>query len=431
MRDIALIIFILGSIPFILKQPWIGILMGAWISLMSPHRFAFGFAYDFPFAFIIAIVTVVGMVFSKTKLTFPWHSVTIIMLMLVVWMTFTTLFALEPDSAYFQWTKVMKVFLLIFLSGVLIRTREQINAFVWVLVISIGWFGLKGGVFTLVTGGGHKVYGPPGDGYVSDNNAIAIALIMVTPLMFYLSTTVESRLVKLGLWAAALLSLVAVLGSQSRGALLAVAAMSAFLWLKSRNKIVFGFILFGTLISAIAFMPDSWENRMRSIEKYEEDSSAMGRINTWTMAFNVANARPLTGGGFELYSARTFSMYAPNPLDIHSAHSVYFQMLGEHGYVGLFLFLSLGLAGWITARRIIARSRDAPEHHWAGSLARSIQVALIGFGVGGTFVNISYWEVQYYQLILLVAAYRLVAVPTNAGKQVGAKSVNAQRIGAS
>ena len=63
----------------------------------------------------------------------------------------------------------------------------------------------------------------------------------------------------------------------------------------------------------------------------------------------------------------------------------------------------------MTARRVIARSRDAPDKHWAGNLARSIQVSLIGFAVGGAFVNISYWELQYYELVILVAAYRLVA----------------------
>ena len=164
---------------------------------------------------------------------------------------------------------------------------------------------MKGGLFTIATGGVHRVYGPPGGGYVSDNNAICIALIMVVPLMFYLSSTVTNKLIKLGFYVAAGLSLVAVLGSQSRGALLGVVAMSVFLWLKSRRKVIFGVVLFSTLIMAIMFMPDVWEARMRSIENYEEDGSAMGGINTWTMAYNVANARPLVGGGFEMYTERT------------------------------------------------------------------------------------------------------------------------------
>lgn len=427
MRDIALTGVILILIPFILKMPWIGILVGAWISFMSPHRYAFGFAYDFPFAFIVALVTIAAVVFGRQKVVFPRHPIVYLMIMLMTWFTVTTLFALEPENAMAQWQSVMKVFLLIILAGVLIRTREQINALLWVVVISVGLFGVKGGVFTILTGGGDRVYGPQGSSFISDNNAIAVALVMVIPLMFYLGSTVKRRIVKWGLGAAALLSMVAVLGSQSRGAMLAVAAMSIFLWLKARKKIVFGVILFGCLMSAVMFMPDVWETRMRSIENYEEDGSAMGRINAWKMAYNLANARPIVGGGFEMYTLRVFQEYAPNPEDVHSAHSIYFQMLGEHGYVGLLLFLTLGLMGWVAARKVIARSRDAPEKHWAGQLARAIQVSLIGFGVGGAFVNISYWELQYYELLLLVAAYKLVTATTGAGGQV---SVTANAHGA-
>ncbi len=426
MRDVGLMLLMIGLVPLTLKRPWIGILIGAWISLMNPHRYTWGFANDFPFAFIVAIITVLAVLFGKEKIRFPHHPIVYMMFVLMLWLTVTTLFALEPDTAWVQWGRVMKVFLLIVLAGLLIQTREQINAFLWVLVGSVGWYGVKGGMFTLLTGGSHRVYGPPGGGYISDNNAIAIALVMVIPLMFYLSSTVERRIIKLGLLGAALLSVVAVLGSQSRGALLAVSAMCLFLWLKSRKKIIFGFVLFGSFVTAVMFMPDSWDTRMRSIQTYEADASAMGRINTWTMAFNLANARPIVGGGFEMYSRRTFEQYAPNPEDIHSAHSIYFQMLGEHGYVGLFLFLTLGLMGWMTARKVIARSRDSPDNRWAGQLARSIQVSLIGFAVGGTFVNISYWELQYYELLMLVAAYRLIAQTNLASGQVNANAAKAQ-----
>jgi hypothetical protein len=100
-------------------------------------------------------------------------------------------------------------------------------------------------------------------------------------------------------------------------------------------------------------------------------------------------------------------------------------MLGEHGYVGLFLFLTLGCVGWLTARRIILRSRDSPDKSWGANLARSIQVSLIGFAVGGAFVNISYWELQYYELVMLAAVSRLVVAKTSAGEEVDANAAKA------
>ena len=137
----------------------------------------------------------------------------------------------------------------------------------------------------------------------------------------------------------------------------------------------------------------------------------MGRINSWYMAFNVANDRPLVGGGFELYTPKTFARYAPDPEAIHAAHSIYFQMLGEHGYVGLLLFLAIGIGGWLNAGRIVKITRDNPDLKWDGDFARAIQVSLIGYAVGGLFVNIGYWEIQYYEIIGVMVVSNLLKQP--------------------
>ena len=90
MRDLALLAVIAILIPFILRQPWLGVLVGAWISLMNPHRYAFGFANDFPFALIVALATVAAMVFGKHKIEFPRHAITFMIIMLMFWFTVTT-----------------------------------------------------------------------------------------------------------------------------------------------------------------------------------------------------------------------------------------------------------------------------------------------------------------------------------------------------
>jgi probable O-glycosylation ligase (exosortase A-associated) len=289
-----------------------------------------------------------------------------------------------------------------------------------VIVASIGFYGIKGGIFTLLVGGGAKVYGPPGDSFLSDNNAIAVALIMTVPLMHFLGTTVSSKWVKVGMYGAMLLSGMAILGSQSRGAFLGVVTMVAFLWLKGKKKVLSALVLLPVTALAIGFMPQQWTSRMDTIENYQQDSSAQGRLNAWNMAFNLANDRPLVGGGFELYTPSTFARYAPNQEDLHAAHSVYFQMLGEHGYVGLVLFLSLGVASWMTARRIIRKSRDCSDYTREADLARAIQVSLVGFAVAGAFVNIAYWDFLYYEIVILMATYHRIAGPDKRTQGEGA-----------
>ena len=409
MRDIAVVVIIAGLIPVILKYPWIGVLVFAWLSLFNPHRFAWGFAYDFQFVMLVAVTTMVGMLFHWKEVRLPINSITILLMLLPLWMTVTLLFALEPSAAYERWEVVMKVFFFTLVAAALLHSRKQLEAFLWVIVLSIGFFGVKGGIFTFLVGGEYKVYGPPGVSYLSDNNGISVALIMTIPLMLHLSTTVSSKWIKWGMYAAMILCGVAVLGSHSRGAFVAILAMLLFLWLKSRRKLLLGLVIVPLVPIAIGFMPKTWMDRMQTIEAYEADSSAMGRLQTWETLFNLANDRPLVGGGFEPYAPRTFAIYGPGPDAVHSAHSVYFQMLGEHGYVGLGLFLALVIACWRVSGRLIRASRDRPDLLWADNLARATQVSLVGFAVGGAFVNIAYWELPYYEIIILMAAYGLAS----------------------
>src|SRR5882672_10180284 len=408
MRDIAITLLILGLIPMILKYPWTGVLVFAWVSIFNPHRFAWGFAYDFQFVMVIGVVTVVSMLLHWKEVRLPINSITILLMLLPFWMTVTLLFALEPSAAFVRWEEVMKTFFFVLVAASLLHSRKHLEALLWVIVVSIGFYGIKGGIFTLLFGGEARVYGPPGTSFLRDNNAIAVALIMAIPLMHFLANTVSSKWLKLGMYGAVCLSGMAVLGSQSRGAFVGIVVMVVFLWLKSNKKLLSAMVLLPVCVFSIGFMPQEWVSRMDSIGNYEQDASAQGRLNAWGMAFNLANDLPLVGGGFEPYVPRTFEMYAPDPTDLHSAHSIYFQMLGEHGYVGLALFLSLGIASWMTARRTIKASRDCPDYAWEGNLARAIQISLIGFASAGAFVNIAYWDFVYYEIVILMASYQTV-----------------------
>ena len=411
MRDIAITLIIFGLLTLVPNRPWIGVMLWLWVSVMSPQRFAFGFAYSFPFAAVIAIVTLLAMFKSRKQVDLPINATTVLFFLFPLWMSVTSVFALEPTQVFDRWNGIMKIFLFLLVASSLVNSRKHVDWMIWVIVVSIGFFGVKGGIFTIMTGGSHKVWGAPGNGPYSDNNAISVALVMTIPLMFYLRSVVPSKWIKLGLLGAAGLSAMAVLGSQSRGAFLAVSVMLLFLWLKSRAKLGFAIVLVALLPVAVGFMPDSWTSRMKSIETYEQDSSAMGRINAWYMAFNLANDRPIVGGGFEVWGARAFAKYAPDPTDVRAAHSNYFQILGEHGYVGLALYLAILIVGWRTGSRVISISRMKPEHAWAVNLAKAVQVSLIGYAVGGAFVNIGYWEIQYYEIIALMAVHRLLWQP--------------------
>lgn len=408
MRDLLVTAMVFGVLPFIFKRPWIGILLWSWLGYMNPHRQTWGFAYDFPFAMITAIVTITAFVFSKEKKDMPWTRETVVLLLFIFWMLITTFFAFYTDVAWMQWNKVWKIQLMTFLVAMLIKDRHQLHWMIWVIALSLGYYGVKGGIFTILTGGAHRVWGPAGT-FIGGNNEIALALVMTIPLIRYLHLQAERQWVRWGLASAMVLSAVSAMGSQSRGALLAMLAMAFFLWTKSRSKMVTGvYMLIGLGIVA-AVMPQSWYDRMDTIKTYEEDPSALGRINAWNMAFNLASDRVM-GGGFETFRAPTFHLYAPEPLRVHDAHSVYFEVMGEHGFIGLGLFLLMGIFTWFRAQQVIRLCKKDAERKWASDLASMAQVSLVGYAVGGAFLGLAYFDLPYHLMIIVVLTAKFSGV---------------------
>lgn len=408
MRDLLMVLLVLAALPSALRHTYVAVNLWTWISMMNPHRLTYGFAGDFPFAAVAAVAALLSLLITKDELKLPKEKTVVLLILFVVWMCITTAAAYYPGASFDQLKKVLKIQLMTLVALAAIKERRHIDWFIWVNVISIGFYGLKGGFFTISTGGNARVWGPPG-GFIEGNNEIAVALIITIPLMNYLRLTTESIWLKRGLVTLMLLSAVAALGTQSRGALLALAAMGAVMWMRSERKLIMGVIVVLVGIGLIAFMPSGWEERMGTIAEYDQDASAMGRINAWWLAFNIANAR-LTGAGYEAYTGELFAAFAPNPLDIHVAHSIYFSVLGEHGYIGLILFLSLWLSTLGVARRLRSQTRNVEELKWLFNLAGMCQVSLVGYAVGGTFLSLAYFDLPYNILVILVAGHGYMMV---------------------
>ena len=406
MRDIAITLAVFGSLPFILARPWIGILVWTWLGFMNPHRLAWGFSTTMPFAMIVAVTTIVAIFISREPKKFSRQPEMLLMLVFLAWMLVTTVMAYYPALAWEQFNKVWKIFLMIFVATLVINTRERLQALVWVIALSIGFYGVKGGLFTLLTGGGFHVRGPDGT-FIAGNNEIGLALCMTIPFLYYLQQIASHRLLRLAMLGAVMLTVVAAMGTQSRGALLGLIAMGAFLWLKSDKKLQIGLLITFAVLVLVPFMPEEWMERMRSIRNYEEDASARGRFNAWGMAFNLASAR-IFGGGFETFQQAQFAMYAPDPAYQADAHSIYFEVLGEHGFPGLALFLLIVGMTWLSASKIIRTCKRDPELKWLRDLMAMTQVSMVAYLVAGAFLGLAYFD-YFYNLVLIVVIAKEIA----------------------
>lgn len=404
-RDLLIVGMVLATLPFVLRHSWVGVLLWTWLSVMNPHKLAFGFAHDAPLAAIVAGVTLISLATSRDKLQIPWVPPVVVLVLFVVWMCLTTAFAIDPVGSWPQLSKVLKIQLMTVVALMVFKERKHIEFFVWINILSVGFYGFKGGIFTIMHGGRSKVWGPPG-GFIEDNNALAVAIVMAIPLINYLRVTSNRLSVRFGLVVLMLLCALSALGSQSRGALLAILAMALILWYRSSQKPLLGIMIVIAASLLLAFMPASWEQRMGTIGTYEQDTSAMARLWAWEFCYNLANHR-LLGGGFEIYNWANYLVYAPpQALAPQAAHSIYFSVLGEHGYVGLFLFLLIWGMTFRVAGMIREEARNRPDVLWVYFLAGMCQVSIVGYLVGGTFLSLAYFDLPYNILVILVVAQR-------------------------
>lgn len=396
MRDLAFALVLSALVLVSLRRPWIGVMAWIWVSLMTPQLMMYGFMSGQPVSMVTGVATLIGILATKDPRRMPFAVPLALLVCFSLWMVLTFFFSLVPtDENLAQLDKVLKINFFILVTVFVIHTRKQVDVMIAVVALSVAYFGIKGGVFTITTGGEFRVRGE--GGFIHGNNEIGLGMLMTIPLMYYLLLISENKWIRRALWAAIGLTVVATLGTQSRGALVGVAAMTTAFILRSPRpgRLIIPIIIGGIFV--LVFMPDSWWARMESIGDYEKDESAMGRLNAWALAFNVAKDN-LFGGGFTLETADIFRRYAPNPEFIAVAHSIYFQVLGQHGFIGLALYLGLWISVFVQTRWLAKNARNPADL----ALARMIEISLIGYFTGGAFLNLAYFDGPYYLMAALV-----------------------------
>ncbi len=405
MINYIILVAVVGSIPLILRFPFAGILFWYWISIMNPHRLAWGFAYDLPVAMVIGAATLGAFLISRERKALPTDGTTVLLVLLTIWVTLTTLVAANPDDAWEKWDRTIKILLMTFVTLALATNWVRLHAVIWVMALSLGFYMIKGGLFTLIGGADNRVWGPPGT-FIADNNQLAMALLMAAPFVRYLQVVSASRAVRIGCAVALATCVLAVIGTYSRGAFLAMLACGFLLAMRTHYKLQILALMAVVGVVAFAITPEQWIARIESIGNYEEDVSAQGRFDVWTFAWRYALDHPIMGGGFLVnIDPNIFYSYVPDAITVRAMHSIYFEVLGEHGFVGLVLFLALMASAWRGFGRIRRIPGDEALH--ARELAGLGQVSLAAYAVAGLFYNLAFFDLFYLVVALQICLWRI------------------------
>lgn len=403
MRDIFIFSAIICIVLATLRKPQIGIIGWLWLAIMNPHKESFGWIYSLPILDIIAGATLVGVLLNfRQARKALFHPIVVILLIFYLWTCLSTVFSVSHELAFPRWLDYSKTMLFVLLMLLFLNSRHWIIAAIWVFVFAVGFTGVKGGLYTILSGGGARIWGAPNTAW-GDNNGVSLAMLMVIPLIFAMKDILGSKTLRLGVYGSALLSFICILGTQSRGGLVGIVGTGLVYFVRTKHKIVIGTLILVGAISVLAFMPASWKDRMQTIQTYEQDSSASSRILQWKYAVQLAAERPVIGNGFQArYHQPYYLKYMAGIDENRSAHSIYFQVLEEHGYVGIFIFLLLMITAVVSANRVSKKAAGREDLKWAATLLFYTQFSVAGFAFNGLTINVAYLDLYYYTLAFIV-----------------------------
>lgn len=391
MRDIVVLIFLLCCIVAAIKKPWWGVLSLAVFSYLNPHAYAWGAVRTLPVYYVLFLVVAVSTAFTKDKQPIPkdWRISNFLLLWL--YFIFTTTQSPLPDSAWSKFWIVTKIFIPFYFTWVLINTREKLYYLISTIGASIGIVAVKGGIFAILTGFSHRVYGPPNTQF-EDNNLFAVAMLIAIPLILVWEKEMQNALLKKGILLSIPIIYAASLSSWSRGALLTMTALTFTLISNSKRKYLLIPLVIGGVFFVIPYLPDEWFGRMHTIETYEEDASAMQRIEAWTDGWNHALHNPFTGAGFDGW------MY----VTMRDWHSSYVEMLAEHGFIAFGLWISLLLGSLISLTSLIRQTKGIEGLEWVVHYSLMTRTSIVCYMVGTAFLGLSYWDLIYHLIFIAV-----------------------------
>jgi len=417
MRDILVLAIILGSLPAAFLNPFYGVLLWIWVAYFNPHRFTYGIAYTFPVAMVLAVPTIAGTLFTKQRNKNVFTRETVLLLILWSWFgitlfcaTLNPLFSMHVAEGRDQLIIITKILLMIGLTVLLTNSPQRLRLLLLVTVFSFGALAVKGALFGVRTSGDFRVWGPP-DSFLADNNDFGLAQNIVLPLMFFMAGSESNRWLRWALRVCFFASALVVLLTYSRGALLGIAAGMTFIVLKSRHKLLAGVALVLAAMAVLSFAPQQWQERMDNFFAGKLDQSANQRLVSWKFAWNVAEAYPITGGGMQCFTPEMFARFSKEPIPggglSSGPHSIYFQTLGEQGFVGLGLFLTLIATCVLSLRKLRKLVRVSPPLQWIIPYANGLEGGFYAFLVSGAFLGRAYFDL-FYQLVGCTAILKIL-----------------------
>ncbi len=413
-KTLVLLTVTATAFAFCMQAGVVSLLTWVWLSLMMPQSEAWSSVLLNYSNMIAGIFTIIALFSVKERKIPKANAFTVLFFLFAIIIIISHIFSKNREISYHMLYVGSVTLFMSFAVLLLINTKVKIQALVWVVVLSLGYYGVTRGLYTIAGGGAGIVSGPAGT-VITDNNQLAVALASTAPLAYYLFRITADKWVR---WLAAgifALSIVAVIGTHSRGGLISLGVLVLSLIARAKNKFLYIAVMLVVAGGTLLIMPPTWFNRMDTIGSAETDGSFMGRVEAWAVAYRIALENPILGVGARVHYFPEYNHHVAPEITvsgrpyIHRAtHNAYFEIMAGNGFLALGAFLGMMATTFFWCGKIMRLTRNKPGFLWANELASMLQLSLLVFGVGTMALSMEFWAGFWINMVLAVNLREIV-----------------------
>lgn len=377
-----------------------------WVDIIRPQQITYGVFPNVRLSLIIGVTLIILYIFKKKKHKPNFTSIQCLLVILAIWVSITTIFAHFPSHAWVKWDGAFKSILFATFLPYIFRSRLEIESALLTFNFSVSFYYIGNAYKTVVGGGSYGSSFIETNSQISESSTLALVCVMLIPINLYMS---KYSIIFSGFWGrrylfwgCALCNLITTIGNEARTGLVALVALSILYFLfepKGRIRTLLLVTLVGALI--LNFASESWLQRMETIETHEQDSSAAGRLGVWKATLDFVEKNPF-GGGFGAYRANESVSFMGSAPVIKAYHSIYFEVLGEHGYLGLGIYFLIYILAVTKARSMYITIKREYKIHWFSELSKSLFLSTSVFLIGGAFIGIAFQPIGYFFVAMVI-----------------------------
>jgi putative inorganic carbon (hco3(-)) transporter len=414
LRSLWLLGLYLAFLGLGVAAPFVMTLGYVWVDTFRPQEVSYIILNELPVALIMGGGAFAAYVMLDRRSPPPLMVPSAFQVMLVIWMTATLMWAELPDRAWIKWDWASKSVAFAAFVPLVIRSRVQIEAFVTTWVFSMAANFIPFGIKVMISGGGYgqNLGLQAGNAGLAEGGQLSTFCLMAVPLALYLGKYGQLiprlPLIHVAYAGAAVLAIATALGTYERSAIVGLVVLGLFMFVRSRRKVVYVLLAGIMAVVIIGSMAASWNQRASSISEYSTDGSAMTRLLVWQWTLGYVTTHPL-GGSFDAFGINTIVMPgdAANPggsiQNGRAYHSIYFEILGELGWPGLLMFLTVIGSTYFNLLRLSRKCRGVPNLVWVADLSNAVLSGMSVFLTAGAFVGIAFQPPFWYFVSLGVS----------------------------